>query len=398
MKEQKPPRVEVVFDFRHEATPTTPGTVHVRIYHRRRRTYVSTGVRVLPHEWSDQWHVINRSDAPILNRRITAAVQHACAVVQECIASGHTVPAAALKTARTSAPFLDWLLQEIRRADVADGTRQHYRTVYTALEDYGKIRTFGDIRAASVSAFLEHVRTTKTAQRVEGDRVVSRPIVQDSVRNYYKVLAKFIRIAQRQHLVPLDALVGVDCPRGTARQREHLTEDELRQWIAAPVTLPHLVRVRDLFIVQCATGLAYADLMAADFSRMEQFGNQYALTGQRCKTAAPFFAVVLDFALPVLRRYGNVLPVISNARYNSYLSKVAASAGISKHITSHVGRHTYACMCLARGVRIEAVQRALGHRYIATTQIYARLVNNDVLKAFSAAFTPPEDSPETPQR
>ena len=34
MKEQNPPRVEVVFDFRHEATPTAPGTVHVRIYHR----------------------------------------------------------------------------------------------------------------------------------------------------------------------------------------------------------------------------------------------------------------------------------------------------------------------------------------------------------------------------
>ena len=64
---------------------------------------------------------------------------------------------------------------------------------------------------------------------------------------------------------------------------------------------------------------------------------------------------------------------------------MAAYAHIHKKISSHVGRHTYACLCLAAGVRIEAVQRTLGHTDIKTTQIYARLVDQDVLAAFAGA-------------
>ena len=58
---------------------------------------------------------------------------------------------------------------------------------------------------------------------------------------------------------------------------------------------------------------------------------------------------------------------------------------LKKNVTSHVGRHTYACLCLAAGVRIEAVQRTLGHTDIRTTQIYAKLVDQDVDNAFANA-------------
>ena len=66
-------------------------------------------------------------------------------------------------------------------------------------------------------------------------------------------------------------------------------------------------------------------------------------------------------------------------------NRVAAKLEITKHITCHVARHTYACYCLRHGVRIEAVKRTLGHRKLETTQIYARLVDKDVLDSFNNA-------------
>lgn len=69
MKNTNNPRVDVVFDFKKEASETRKGTVHVRIYNNRRRTYASTGVRLYPAEWSETWHVINRPDAAVLNKK-----------------------------------------------------------------------------------------------------------------------------------------------------------------------------------------------------------------------------------------------------------------------------------------------------------------------------------------
>ena len=53
-------------------------------------------------------------------------------------------------------------------------------------------------------------------------------------------------------------------------------------------------------------------------------------------------------------------------------------SGITKHVTSHVGRHTFATWALSHGVPIEIVSKMLGHTNIKTTQIYAKILAKDV--------------------
>lgn len=396
MKNTNNPRVDVVFDFKKEASATKKGTVHVRIYNNRRRTYASTGVRLYPAEWSETWHVINRPDANILNKKIDEAINEAKRQIKNCLESQTELPTAKqLKIPTSSAPFLDWLLSEMESADVSAGTRKHYMTLYSSLSKYGAIRKFDDVNHKAINAFLQHLKSTKNIQKVINGELVTVPISQNSLRNYYKILAKFVRVAQRQHLLPLDVLLGVECKRAPAPRREHLSDAELQKWMEVPLHLPHHLRARDLFLLQCATGLAYSDLMSTDFSQVEKFGEMYALSGRRTKTKEDYFIVVLPFAIPIIQKYNQVLPNISNQKYNVYLSEVARLAGINKHVTSHIGRHTYACTCLSRGVRIEAVQKALGHAQLATTQIYAKLVNQDVLSAFATAFSSPTATPES---
>ena len=94
---------------------------------------------------------------------------------------------------------------------------------------------------------------------------------------------------------------------------------------------------------------------------------------------------LLDIPLSILKKYestrinGYLLPVLSNAKYNLYLKEIAATLGIQKRVTSHLARHTFATtVTYANGVSIESISKMLGHTKLATTQIYARIVDQTV--------------------
>ena len=73
--------------------------------------------------------------------------------------------------------------------------------------------------------------------------------------------------------------------------------------------------------------------------------------------------------------------LITLGRTNEILSRWAEQAGIAKHITFHVARHTHATMLLTLGADLYTVSKLLGHTNIQTTQIYARLVDESKKKA-----------------
>ncbi len=71
-----------------------------------------------------------------------------------------------------------------------------------------------------------------------------------------------------------------------------------------------------------------------------------------------------------------MLQVLSNQKYNSYLKEIADICGISKNLTTHTARHTFATtITLTNGVPIESVSKMLGHKKIQTTQHYARVLD-----------------------
>ena len=64
---------------------------------------------------------------------------------------------------------------------------------------------------------------------------------------------------------------------------------------------------------------------------------------------------------------------------NAYLKEVATICGITKNLTMHMARHTFATtVTLSNGVPIETVSKMLGHTKLATTQIYAQVLDNKV--------------------
>ena len=76
---------------------------------------------------------------------------------------------------------------------------------------------------------------------------------------------------------------------------------------------------------------------------------------------------------------GTLFPVITNEKVNLYLKEIAEAVGLKKNLTFHMARHTFATtVTLSNGVPIETVSKLLGHSKIASTQIYARVIERKV--------------------
>lgn len=76
---------------------------------------------------------------------------------------------------------------------------------------------------------------------------------------------------------------------------------------------------------------------------------------------------------------GTLFPKISNQKLNAYLKEIAEPAGIQKNLTFHMARHTFATtVTLTNGVPIETISKMLGHTKLATTQIYAKVIERKV--------------------
>src|ERR1041384_7935843 len=109
----------------------------------------------------------------------------------------------------------------------------------------------------------------------------------------------------------------------------------------------------------------------------------------------PIAALIVDkySAHPITSYTGKLLPVLSNQRLNSYLKELADLCGISKDLTFHCARHTFATtVTLTNGVPIETVSKMLGHKSLKTTQHYAKIVDkkvSDDMRALKTKFAVP---------
>lgn len=172
-------------------------------------------------------------------------------------------------------------------------------------------------------------------------------------------------------------------------ERPYLTDDELLRIRQKKLSIPRIDLVRDLFVFSCYTGLAYADVKKLKRCELEQTSDgMWWIKTWRTKTDQKSQIPLLDVAKKILEKYADLetlsaqdklLPVMSNQKLNSYLKEVGDMCQITKNLTFHVARHTFATtVTLQNGVSIESVSRMMGHSNIQTTQHYARIVDKKI--------------------
>jgi site-specific recombinase XerD len=171
--------------------------------------------------------------------------------------------------------------------------------------------------------------------------------------------------------------------------REYLSEDELVTMTNKQFAVDRLGQVRDIFLFSCYTGLAFVDVFQLTPSCIAKGidGKQWIFTARQ-KTDTPTRIPLLPPAQAILDKYkdhpkcvcGNkVLPVLSNQKMNAYLKEIADICGITKTLTFHIARHTFATtVTLNNDVPIESVSKMLGHKSIKITQHYAKIIDKKV--------------------
>ncbi|WP_276133504.1 site-specific integrase [Polluticoccus soli] len=165
--------------------------------------------------------------------------------------------------------------------------------------------------------------------------------------------------------------------------REALTWEEIESIRSLELQTVKLEKVRDVFIFQVFTGLAYSDVKKlAPRHLLSQQSGQVWIRMERAKTNNLFSLPLLPPAMEILMKYLDlassadkpVFPVCSNQKMNKYLKAIQELAGISKTLHSHLSRHTFATtITLQSGVPLETVSKMLGHSKITMTQVYAKV-------------------------
>lgn len=184
-----------------------------------------------------------------------------------------------------------------------------------------------------------------------------------------------------------DPFVGISLTMKEV-DRPYLTEAELKNLMEFTSEIDRLVKVRDFFVFSCYTGLAYIDLYKLRKKEIEKNTQGYWIKTRRQKTGGRTSVLLIGVAMQIINKYvvldalndnDHVLPILSNQKMNAYLKELADICGITKNLSFHVARHTFATtVTLTNGVPIESVSKMLGHKNIKSTQHYARIVDQKV--------------------
>ena len=162
-------------------------------------------------------------------------------------------------------------------------------------------------------------------------------------------------------------------------KREFLTIDEVKTLIDTPCRRED---VKGAFLFSCYCGLRISDVLALKWKNVDCVAEQWRINIIMQKTRQPLYLPLSMNArkwMPERNEAGDDDPVFPTLpcedTCNVQLKPWVRAAGITKHVTYHCARHTFATMLLTLGADLYTVCKLLGHSDVKTTQIYAKIIN-----------------------
>ncbi len=273
------------------------------------------------------------------------------------------------------------MLSEKVGIDHAEATFTRYETTLRHVKEFMK-------KVYKQSDFLLSQLNYKFVTDFEHYFITTCGCNQNTTYKYIKNLRRVINIAVKNEWLDKDPFQSFSI-KFKPVERDFLTQDELKTVEDKKFVVARLDQVRDVFVFCCYTGLAYVDVAELTSDNIKKgIDGELWINTHRHKTETPSNIPLLPKAIEILEKYkdhpavvnkGQLLPVLSNQKLNSYLKEIADLCSITKNLTFHVARHTFATtVTLTNGVPIESVSSMLGHTSIITTQIYAKVIQKKV--------------------
>lgn len=290
--------------------------------------------------------------------------------------------------------FLEYLEIEQNRSQ---RTIQNYDHYLTRLIDFA-----GDIKISDIDQEL--VRKWRLWLNRLGTNTSDE--LQKNTQNYHLIaLRSFLKYCAKRDIEAMSA-DKIELARSIRKQVTFLNTDELERLFSAP-KIQTLIGLRDRAILELlfSSGLRVSELVALNIGDVNLKRKEFMVRGKGQKDRPIFIsdAVVWwlsqyldkrqDNAKPLFIRYSGTKQVnlsgnfyrLTTRSVQRLVARYALLAGITKKVTPHTLRHSFATDLLMNGADLRSVQAMLGHSNISTTQIYTH-VTDPHLKAVHEKF------------
>lgn len=369
--------------------------IYLRVLIKRKRFDVTTKIFIDPGNWSSEFCKMKNGsdDSRRVNEMLDGFRMKAYDYQRELMAEGKPITIENFR--------LKWLGLSTERQHMLMEIFEHHNKQMAALVD----REFSPLTLERYETAKRHTEAFMKWKYSVNDMDIKglkyefmadyefwlkseRKCDHNTTVKYLSNFKKIVNICIKNGWLSRDPFFGYKMTKREI-ERPYLTEDELNRLASKTFMLERISQVRDIFLFSCYTGLAYVDVLQLTQAQIAtgMDGEKWIYTSRQ-KTNTATRIPLLPPALEILEKYkdhpvcikqGRLLPVSSNQKMNAYLKEIADLCGITKKMTTHIARHTFATtVTLTNGVPIETVSKMLGHRNLKTTQHYAKILDKKV--------------------
>lgn len=368
-------KTSIIAVVKKKKTVHTFGTIYIRGYYNNKPvSAISTGYKIELDNWDSESHqaLAKAPNANLINASISKKLQEMQATLLKIELMGSNLNRrhvkAAVRGEDLSRDFFTFCSEMIALNYTNRETIRTYTSEITKMRRFKQHVSFADIDFSFLQEYKRHMRD----QLKNSDNTIWKT---------FKFLKKMVTDAKKKGgIIKQDPFEEFD--RGTYSQtdRTFLSIEECNQIFqtAKDETLPVMVRtVASYFLLMCYSGLRYED--AITFKPAIHIIENERLVRKTSKGKGNIINIILYGRLREIVEMVKLFPLkMSNKKFNEWLQIVAAHSRINKHITCHVGRHTFGSFLPDAGISKEAAQKLLGHSDMRSTNIYYHMKDKNV--------------------
>ena len=366
IKIPKQPKVKEPVRIRYKTLSDGSQSVYLDIYRDGKRQYEFLKLYLIP----------ETSAAAKTQNKVTMAAVNTIKS-QRIIELTNSVAGLKNTSQRSKMLLLDWM-QAYKESQEKKGVRGSGKLIgntTNVLCAFNEKAAMRDVNRDFCLAFIDFLRNTHVG--ANGKR-----LSQFTCVSYFGCFRGALNAAVREDIIgenPINRLNPDEKIKMPESKREYLTIDEVKTLIGTPCRRED---VKSAFLFSCYCGLRISDVLALKWKNVDCTGEQWHISIVMQKTRRPLY-------LPLSMQARKWMPERDGATEedsvfstlpcedtcNVQIKPWVKEAGITKHVTYHVSRHTFATMMLTLGADLYTVCKLLGHTDVKTTQIYAKIIN-----------------------